>query len=143
MSPPRTAALLRAVVASALIVGAACATARAASPFEVVPRSPAPRTPHRAALLCAVGGAGLVVASFPLKQLADRRYDAYLAESDVSRIDARWDATVRADRLANGSLIAGEGLVALAVYLQFIRPPHEAPVALVIGRSRCAALWRF
>ncbi|HTR97895.1 MAG TPA: hypothetical protein VMH61_08340 [Candidatus Acidoferrales bacterium] len=139
----RPAALLRAAALSAMLLQAALAPARAASPFEVVPRPVAARGPRRAAACCAVGGVGLVVASFPLKQLADRRYDAYLSEADPARIESRWDATLRADRMANGSLLAGEGLLALAVYLQFVRPSHDAPVALVVEPSRCALALRF
>lgn len=111
--------------------------------FEVIPRASAPHRPHRAALACATMGAGLVAASFPLAKTADRRYQEYLGEVNIARIEHRWQASVRADRTASASLLAGEALVATAAYLRFIRRPATERVALVVAPSRCAVCLRF
>ncbi|MBI5170391.1 MAG: hypothetical protein HZA61_12955 [Candidatus Eisenbacteria bacterium] len=146
---------MRRLAAASLIAGAvmaapmwaACASAQAASPFEVVPRATAPSRSHWAAYGCAAAGAGLLVASFPLRDAADRRYSDYLAETDPSRIESRWSDSVRADRIANGSLLAGEALLATAVWLRFVHRPRTAPVALVLGSAHgpasCAVSLRF
>ncbi len=137
------AALMLASVVSGMPNGAACAWARAAEPFEVVPRPPADRQHHRAALACALVGAGLIAASFPLSDLADRRYAAYLAESEPSAVEERYRATVRADRMASGSLLVGEGLLVTAVWLRFVHRSREPRAGLVVGPDRCALLVRF
>ncbi len=142
---------MRRLAAASLIAGvvmaapmwASCASAQAASPFELVPRSEPPARSHWAAYTCAAAGAGLLVASFPLRDTADRRYAEYLTETDPTRIGARWDASVRADRVANGSLLAGEALLATAVWLRFVHRPHAAPVALTVGPSSCVLSLRF
>ena len=87
---------------------------------------------------------GLVAGSFPLAAEADRRYAAYLAETDVTQIDARYDATVRMDYLSSGALLAGEGLLVTSVWLRFLHPPHESNrLALEIEPTRCAVSLRF
>jgi hypothetical protein len=122
---------------------AACAEAQAAFPFPVIPRAAEPARSHRAAYACAIAGAGLIAASFPLSDRADRLYDDYLTESDPGRIDSRWNSTVTADRVASGSLLAGEALLATAVYLRFIHRPRESRVALVVTPVQCAVSLRF
>lgn len=146
---------MRRLAAATLIVGAvnaapmwaACAHAQAASPFEVVPRPAPERRSHALAWTVAATGAGLVAASFPLRDAADRRYDEYLAETDITRIESRWDATTRADRLASGSLLAGEALLAGALWLRFVHRPHAseppARATLVVTPQRCALALRF
>ena len=138
-----TAALLLVSAAAGAPNGAACAFAQAADSVEVVPRPPADRTPHRAAWACAIAGAGLIVASFPLSDLADRRYSDYLAETDPGAVESRYQATRRADRLASGSLLAGEALVVSAVWLRFIRRTHAPRASLVLLPDRCAVHLRF
>lgn len=138
-----TAALLLVSAAAGAPNGAARAFAQAADSFEVVPRPVAAPGPHRAAWLCAIAGVGLVAASFPLSDLADRRYDEYLAESDPAKVEDRYQATRRADRFASASLLAGESLVLTAVWLRFVRrsPPPRASV--VVLPDRCAVRLRF
>ena len=138
-----TAALLLAVVWAAAPPGAVCAHAQAAVPFEVLPRPVAPRQSHRAAWVCAAAGVGLIGASFPLSQAADRRYAEYLSATTLADIRDRWDATVRTDHLASGALLGGEALLATAVYLRFIRRPHEARLSVDATPSRCALSYRF
>ncbi len=138
MSHPRTAAWLHAALVGALVTGAVCATARAAFAFEVVPRFVEARPPHVAAYACALAGAGLIAASFPLADDADRRYRSYQFEIDPTRIAGRWDSTVRADRLASGALLTGEGLLATAVWLRFLHRPGEHRVAFEVAPARCA-----
>ena len=143
MLHPRRAALLRASVAGLLIAQAACAHAPAAFAFEVVPRPAEVHRPHRAAWACAIAGAGLLAASFPLTHAADERYHEYMVETDPSRLDGRWDASVRADRIATGSVLAGEVLLATATWLGFVHRPHEQRLALEVGPARCALSCRF
>lgn len=139
----RTAAWLSAALVGAGITGAVCADARTAFAFEVVPRTVEVARPHAAAYACALAGAGLVAGSFPLADEADRRYARYQRETDPGRIAARWDATVREDRLASGALLAGEGLLATAVWLRFIHRPRETRIALEVTPARCAVSCSF
>lgn len=138
-----TAALMLVSAAAGPWNLAACAVARAAEPFPVVPRPEGPRPSHRAAWACAIAGAGLVAASFPLSDRADRRYAEYLAETDPSAVEDRYNATRRADHLASASLLAGEALVVTAVWLAFVRKPSPPRAALVVGPDRCAVSVRF
>jgi hypothetical protein len=137
------AARLHAALVTVILALAACAHARAAFAFEAIPRQSPVRRPHRAAYACALAGAGLVAASFSLADRADRRYGLYLEETDPAAIPGRWSATVRADRVASGSLMAGEALLAVATYLRFIRQPASPRVALEVGPARCAVSCRF
>lgn len=138
-----TAALLLVSAASGAPNGAACAFAQAAGSFEVVPRPPKDGGSHRVAWACALAGVGLVAASFPLSDLADRRYDEYLAETDPAAVESRYQATRRADRLASASLLAGEALVVTAVWMRFVRRPHPPRASLVVLPDRCAIRLRF
>ena len=141
---PRLAALLLAVMVAGAPMSAVCAHAQAASPFEVIPVEPRPQRSYRAAWITAAAGAGLVALSFPLAHEADRRYELYLGETDVSAIDARFDATTRMDRLASAALLTGEALLATAVWLRFVhRPSASNPVTFEVEPSRCAVSLRF
>ncbi len=153
---PRLTGLLMAVTVAGALIPAACAHAQAAvvlqqepasrpgTPFEVMPRVERPHRSYRTAWLTAFAGAGLVAASFPLAREADERYAAYLTETDVTRIDARYDATRRMDRLASGALLTGEGLLAMAVWLRFVHPATPSRrLALEVEPSRCAVSLRF
>lgn len=123
---------------------AACARAQAETPFEVVPRRAAESRSHRLAYVAALAGVGFVIASFPLEHEADRRYAAYLSETDVTLIDERYAATQRMDRLASGSLLVGEVLLATAVWLRFVHHPSaERRVSLALRPDRCALSLRF
>jgi hypothetical protein len=85
-----------------------------------------------------------VAGSFPLAAEADRRYAVYLAETDVARIDARFAATTRMDRLASGTLLTGEGLLVTAVWLRFLRPPRVGNrLSFEVEPARCAVSLRF
>src|SRR5262245_20938039 len=140
---PLAALLLAAVLAAAPPLSA-CAHAQADSPFEVVPRRSTEPHPHRLAYITAALGAGLVIASFPLEHEADNRYAAYLSETDVTKIDERFSATERMDRLASASLLVGEALIATAVWMRFVHhPTSERRVALALRPDRCALSLRF
>ena len=140
----RPAALLLAALASGAPQGAACANAQMTSPFEVVPRRVVTHPQHRVAWLTALAGVGLIAGSFPLAAEADHRYAVYLAETDVTRIDERFDATKRMDRLASGTLLIGEGLVATAVWLRFVHRPRETNrLTFEVEPARCAVSFRF
>jgi len=138
-----TAALLLVSAAAGAPNGAARAFAQAADSFEVVPRPAAGAATPRTAWACAIAGVGLVAASFPLSELADRRYDEYLAESDPTKVEGRYQATRRADRIASASLLAGEALVVTAVWLRFVRRSHPPRASVVVLPDRCAVYLRF
>ena len=140
----RLAAALSAVLVAGALPWAACAHAQAAPSFEVIPRRIAERPSHRLAWITAIAGVGLVAGSFPLSADADRRYELYLRETDISRIDERFRATERMDRLASGALLTGEALLAAAVWLRFVHHPHrEDRVTIVAVPQRCALSLRF
>jgi hypothetical protein len=133
-----TAALLHAALAGSVLTGAVCASARTAFAFEVLPRPQPVHQRHLAAYGCALAGAALIGASFPLADAADRRYAEYLAETRPAEIDSRWNRTVLADRTASGALLAGESMLVIATYLRFVRRPAQSHVALVVSPARCA-----
>jgi hypothetical protein len=145
---------LRAALAAVLAFGAGGirpAAAAVATPFEVVPRRTSEHSSHRLAWIAAATGAVLIGASFPLANEADRRYAVYLSETDVTRIDERFQATAHMDRLASGTLLTGEGLLATAVWLRFLHPPRASRrVSLAVEPdphharvARCAVTLRF
>jgi hypothetical protein len=139
---PRLAAVLFAVLAAGAPVPAA--RAQTAPPFEVVPRPAEAHHSHRLSWLTAIVGVGLIAGSFPMAAEADRRYALYLAETDVTQIDARYDATTRMDYMASGALLAGEGLLVTSVWLRFLHPPRESNrLALEVEPARCAVSLRF
>lgn len=138
-----TAALMLASAVAGAPSGAACAWAQAADSFQVVPRAVRDHTPHRAAWACAIAGVGLIAASFPLSDLADRRYEAYLSETDPAAVEDRYQATLRADRLASASLLTGEALLVGAVWLRFVRRSNPPRASLVVLPDRCALRLRF
>jgi hypothetical protein len=141
---PRLAAPLLAAVLAAAPPLSACARAQTDAPFEVVPRKAVSKTSHRLAYGLALAGAGLVIASFPLEHAADQRYAAYLQETDVSKLDDRFAATERMDRIASGSLLVGEALLATAVWIRFVHHPGaEHRVTLAMRADRCALSLRF
>jgi hypothetical protein len=139
---PRLAAVLLAVLAAGMPVLAA--RAQTAPPFEVIPRPAETHQSHRLFWFTAIVGVGLVASSFPLSHEADRRYAAYLGETDVSQIDARYDATTRMDYLASGALLVGEGLMVTAVWLRFLHaPPEGNRLAVEVEPTRCAVSLHF
>ena len=143
MRPRLAAPLLAAVLAAAppLVV---CAHAQAETPFEVVPRHATGQPSHRLAYLTALTGVGLVIASFPLEHAADERYAEYLSETDVTKLDEQFAATERMDRLASGSLLVGEVLIATAVWMRFVHHPSaQHRVTLAMRPDRCALSLRF
>jgi hypothetical protein len=94
----------------------------------------------------------LVGASFPLAAEGDRRYEAYLAETDVAQIEDRFQATLQMDNYAKASLLVGELLLATAVWMRFVRhsdEPHAARLdtperlTLDVRPDRCALALRF
>src|SRR5262249_39626277 len=124
--------------------GAPRASERPAAPFEIVPLRRSVRPSHRLAWITAAVGAGLVAGSFPLSAEANRRYERYLHEPDAGRLDERVPATQRMDRLASGTLLTGEALLATAVWLRFVhRAGRESRVSLVLTPTRCAGSLRF
>ena len=140
----RLAAPLLAAVLAAAPPLSACARAQAETPFEVVPRKTAGPSSHRLAYVTALVGIGFVAASFPLEHAADERYAAYLGETDVTKLDERFAATERMDRMASASLLVGEALIATAVWMRFVHHPNAQPrVTLAMRPDRCALSLRF
>jgi hypothetical protein len=126
-----------------MLLAALGGPARSALAFETISRVPPGRSSHLAAYACAVAGAGLIAASFPLTDRADRRYSQYEHETDPALIESRWDRTVWADREAGGALLTGEALLVAAAYLRFLHHPSSERVSLLMGPSACAVRWSF
>ncbi len=140
---PRLTALLLAGLATGAPSWAVCAHAQAVPAFEVVPRRVASAHSHHLAWTTALAGAALVAGSFPLATEADHRYQRYLTETNLARIDERFAATARMDRLASASLLSGEVLLATSLWLRFLRPAREPRVSLELAPDRCALALRF
>lgn len=141
----RVGAALAASLAVTLVATAAGTEVRAAEPFpEVTDVTPAPR-PHHWAYASMVAGIGLIGGSFVVSRRADDTYRDYLAATDPQAIERLYDRTVLQDRIASSSLLTGEALIALGVYLRFIR--HPAPSSsrsgLLLTPSSCALSLRF
>lgn len=122
---------------------AACVSAQAASPFpEVVVEQP-PRRSHTLAYASLASSVVLIGGSFVLTQQADDAYDAYLRETDPGRIETYYDRAVLYDRVASGSLLAGELLLVTGIYLRFLRHPQDRRIQFALGPGRCALSLRF
>ena len=139
--------VVAAIVAAALFLdatrAAVCAHAQAADPFaEVIVPAPHHRS-HLWAYGCIGAGVTMIAASFEFAHRANRTYDRYLAATEPVEIGRLYDRTVREDRLASGSLLGGEALVALGLYLRFLRRPAGSSLSLDLGPRRCALAWRF
>ena len=148
----RLAALTLAALVCGTPVRAAAADAPAASPFEVVSPRQGDGRSHKLAWGAAIAGAVLVGASFPLAAEADQRYEAYLVETDVDRIEDRFQSTLQMDRYAKASLLVGELLLATAVWIRFVHTPSQTRlssrdvpdrVTLDVRPDRCALSLRF
>lgn len=148
----RLAALMLAAMACGTPTWAAGADAPAAPSFEVIPPRAVDGRSHKLALGTAIVGVVLVGASFPLAAEGDRRYDAYLAETDVEQIEDRFQSTLKMDNYAKASLLVGEVLLATAVWMRFVRTPHDSRVTtrdtterlrLDVRPDRCAVSLRF
>ena len=122
---------------------AACAYAQAASPFPEV-ALPHPEPPsHRWAYVTLGTGALLVGGSFLLASRADDTYRSYLGATQLDQIERLYDRTVLYDRLATGTLVCGEALLATGIYLHFLRKPRTPAVTLILEPGRCALAYRF
>jgi hypothetical protein len=137
------AAFLAACVLFATVFPAARAHALAAAPFPVVPVETPARHGHTRAYLTMAAGAGLVVASFGFAGRADDAYDSYLVATDAVAIERFYDRTTRYDRLSQGSLLCGEALIAVGLYLRFVRRPPGSRLSLSATPSRCSVAYRF
>jgi hypothetical protein len=73
-------------------------------------------------------GTGLAagIASFGVARSADRAYDAYLVETDPSKIEDHYQKANRLDRTASVLLVGGQAAIAFGLYWKFIRRPREA-----------------
>lgn len=108
---------------------AACADAQAADPFEEVVLPRRTGSGHFWAYSSMIGGVGFVGLSFVLKDRADVRYEEYLASTDPAEIDRLYDETVSLDRWSTTSLIAGQALIVLGLYLRFVHPSRSGAQA--------------
>jgi hypothetical protein len=113
------------------------------APFETIPLPANQRHGHLLAYSSLLVGAGLIGGSFVLSAQANDKYDEYLAETDPEQIDRLYDETVRLDKLSSGALISGEVLVALGLYLRFLRHPAESRVQVSVSPARCSLGVRF
>lgn len=137
------AAGLAAVPWLGIVEPAVCARAQAAAPFPEVEVVREVHRSHLLADLTMVAGAGLIGASFLLRDRANHLYSDYLSTTDPRRIESLYDRTVRTDRLSSGALISGEVLVATGLYLRFLRRPTADRVAFSVLPERCAVSFRF
>lgn len=125
------------------VVPAVCAPAQTAKPFEEVVLPGRRHESHLAAYVTMATGAGLIGGSFAIRNRAQGRWDDYLSATDPAKISRLYDETVYMDRWSSGSLIVGEGLVALGLYMRFIRHASTDRVSLNVEPSRCALSLRF
>jgi hypothetical protein len=137
------AALIAAVLATQLALPAARAFAQAAAPFPEVALPPPPKSSHKLAYVSMIAGAGLIAASFPLKDEADQAYEDYLIATDPEDIDEFYDRSRRYDVLSGVSLVGGEVLLALGIYLRFMREPARSRFSLTAEAGRCGLSLRF
>jgi hypothetical protein len=98
---------------------------------------------HLVANLTLLAGAGLIAASFPFRDQANRHYNDYLIETDPTKIQDLYDRTVRADRLSSASLVSGELMMAAGLYLRFLRRPASEHLELSVLPDRCTVSFRF
>ena len=138
-----TAACLAACLLLESLVPAAPAHAQAAAPFPVVPIEAPARRSHTWAYVTMAGGAGLIGMSFAFARRADEAYDAYLVSTDALVIDRLYDRAVRDDHLSQASVLCGEALLAVGLYVRFIRRPAGPRLSLALEPSRCALSFRF
>lgn len=147
----RSGAAFAPFLAVILFTTAACTEVRAAEPFPDVPIGTPAHPSHRWAYASMLAGAGLVGGSFVVSHRADDTYRDYLAATDPHEIERLYDRAVLQDRIASTTLLAGEGLIALGIYLRFIR--HAAPgpngleiaprTGLILSPRTCALSYRF
>jgi len=116
---------------------------RPSSPFPEVPLESSQPRSHAWAYAALGAGAALVGLSFVLDRRADRTYEDYLHQTDPAEIDRLYRRTVFQDRLSTGSLLSGQGLLVLGVYVRFLRGPHPGGADLALGPARCAVSYRF
>lgn len=133
----------RAQARTAFALSASAEGPAVASPFPEVPLDTSPASSHTTAYVALGTGAALVGISFLLDRNADDAYAEYLAETDPARIEDAYRRTVLNDRLSSASLLTGEGLMVLGVYLRFLQRPVPGRVALVATPARCAVSFRF
>jgi hypothetical protein len=139
----RTGAALAASLAAILVSTAACTEVRAADPFpEVREVAPAPPS-HRWAYVSMLVGAGLIGGSFLVSNRADDTYRDYLAATDPRTIETLYDRAVLQDRIASTTLLGGEALIAVGIYLRFIRHPVSSRADLMVTPTSCALSFRF
>ena len=85
---------------------------------------------HTRAYVALGAGAALTGASFLLAESADREYERYLVETDPTRLEDRYNAARRLDRLSAATLIAGQAGLALGLYWRFLHHPRTAQAPL-------------
>jgi hypothetical protein len=139
----QAAAALAALLTFASPSPAAGGDAQAAAPFPVIGLDEPQPTSHRWAYLSMAAGAGLVGASFLYADRANALYDDYLAATDPGRITSLYDETVHYDRLSAGTLVAGEALLAVGIYLRFLHRPGDSSLELTLVPTRCEVSFRF
>ena len=138
-----TAASLAACILLELLAPAARAHAQAAESFPVVPIEKPVRHGHAWAYVSLLGGAGLIGLSFTFARRADEAYEEYLVTTDVDQIEVLYDRAVRNDHISQGTLLTGEAMIAVGLYLRFVRRPAAGRLSLSVLPTRCAVSCRF
>jgi len=132
-------------VAMVLTLGtqAVCALAQTAAPFPEVPIPHVATHSHRAAYATMLVGAGLIVASFPLEDRANRDYARYLAATYPDQITQLYTRTRQDDNLSTTTLLGGETLIGIGLYLRFFSHPAQDRLSLAWRGDACAISFRF
>ena len=119
------------------------ASAQTGTSFPEAPMPAEERRSYALAYLSLTAGVGLIASSFVFQKKANSAYEEYLMASDPPLIEQLYDETVHYDRLSSGALLTGEVMLALGIYLRFLRPAPENRLSLDIGPRRCAVALRF
>jgi hypothetical protein len=88
-------------------------------------------------------GFGLVIAAFPLRNHADAAYAEYLTATEPDEIESLYEEARRYDNISTASMLTGEALLVLGVYLRWVRAPQPGRVGFQCRPDRVAFSLRF
>lgn len=115
-----------------------------APPFERITLPEPEKKSHLGSYLAMAGGLGLIVAAFPLRDHADQVYEEYLSSTDPEAMEGLYQEARRFDNLATASMLTGEALLVLGIYLRFLREPAlPRGLGFSCGYDRVALSLRF
>jgi hypothetical protein len=130
-------------VAVAIVPLATPLKAEEAPPFERI-RVPQPeKKSYIGSYLTMATGLGLVIAAFPLRDHADEAYEQYLTATEPDEIESFYDEATRYDNFATASMLTGEALLVLGIYLRFLREPAPGRLGFRCNHERVALSLKF